>query len=100
MLTARVVCLEGALTNEEFARVQAYLVNPVESRIASLDKPETLDITADVPADVARVTGLHRHVAGGNRRVLAGHGVCHVGGGSRFLPGLFPRRGEAGSQPD
>ena len=57
VLTARVVCLEGALTNEEFARVQAYLVNPVESRIASLDKPETLDITADVPADVARVTG-------------------------------------------
>lgn len=49
VLTARVVCLEGALTNEEFARVQAYLVNPVESRIASLDKPETLDITADVP---------------------------------------------------
>ena len=57
VLTARVVCLEGALTDEEFARVQAYLVNPVESRIASLDKPETLDITADVPADVARVTG-------------------------------------------
>ena len=57
VLTARVVCLDGALTDEEFARVQAYLVNPVESRIASLDKPETLDITADVPADVARVTG-------------------------------------------
>ena len=55
--TARVVALEGRLTDEEFVRIQQYLVNPVESRIACLDKPETLDLTADVPADVARVTG-------------------------------------------
>ncbi len=57
VLTARVVCLEGALTDEEFAWVQAYLINPVESRIASLDKPETLDLTAAAPANVARVVG-------------------------------------------
>ncbi len=57
VLTARVICLEGTLTDEEFARVQAYLINPVESRIASLDKPETLDLTAAVPENVARVTG-------------------------------------------
>lgn len=100
MLTARVVCLEGALTNEEFARVQAYLVNPVESRIASLDKPETLDITADVPADVARVTGF---TAMSQEEIAAywqAMGFAMSAGGSRLLPGLFPRRGEAGSQPD
>ncbi len=55
--TARVICLQGDLTDEEFARVQAYLVNPVESRIASLDKPETLNMMADVPENVRRVTG-------------------------------------------
>ena len=30
-------------------------MNPVESRIASLDKPESLDMQAEVPPDVARV---------------------------------------------
>lgn len=55
--TARVVCLHGHITDEEFARVQAYLVNPVESRIASLSKPDTLDMTAAVPDDVSRVSG-------------------------------------------
>ncbi len=32
-------------------------MNPVESRMASLDKPESLEMTADEPADVARVKG-------------------------------------------
>ena len=32
-------------------------MNPVESRIASLDKPESLDMQAEVPPDVARVKG-------------------------------------------
>ena len=66
--TARVVCLEGDLTEEEINKVKAYLVNPVESRIASLDKPETLDLTADRPADVARVTGF---TAMGNEEIAA-----------------------------
>lgn len=57
VLTARVVVLKGAVSEEEFTRIQHYLVNPVESRIASLEKPESLDMKADVPADVARVTG-------------------------------------------
>ena len=55
--SARVVCLEGDLSDADFKRVQEYLVNPVESRVASLDKPETLDVTAAVPDDVARVAG-------------------------------------------
>ena len=58
--SARVVCLGGVLSAADFARVQQYLVNPVESRIASLDKPDTLDMTADRPADVARVEGFIR----------------------------------------
>ena len=37
VLTARVVALKGSISDEEFTRIQHYLVNPVESRIASLD---------------------------------------------------------------
>ena len=57
VLTARVICLKGELSPADVERIQQYLVNPVESRLASLDKPETLDMTSARPADVARVAG-------------------------------------------
>ncbi len=54
--SAKVIALQG-ITEEQFAAVQQYLVNPVESRIASEDKPDTLATVLGVPADVATVTG-------------------------------------------
>ncbi len=57
VLTARVVCLKGELTDEEVKKVEDYLINPVESRLASLDKPQTLDLETPVPDDVKRVEG-------------------------------------------
>lgn len=57
VLTARVVVLKGKLTEQDFHKVQNYLVNPVESRIASLAKPKTLDIPVQTPENVKRVEG-------------------------------------------
>ncbi|MGN1129876.1 MAG: phosphoribosylformylglycinamidine synthase, partial [Ruminococcus sp.] len=57
ILTARVVALKGDITEEEFVKVQQYLINPVESRLASLDKPESLDIPIDQPDKVKTVEG-------------------------------------------
>ncbi len=57
VLTARVIALKGDLTDEEQKKVEDYLINPVESRLASLDKPETLDMETPVPDDVKRVEG-------------------------------------------
>ena len=57
VLTARVIAIKGSLSPEEMDKIKSYLVNPVESRLASMDKPQSLDMKADVPADVARVTG-------------------------------------------
>lgn len=57
VVTARVIALKGDLDKEKLDKIKNYLVNPVESRLASLDKPESLDMQADVPPDVARVTG-------------------------------------------
>lgn len=34
-----------------------HLINPVEARRAGMEKPETLEMTADVPDDVAVVEG-------------------------------------------
>ena len=57
VLTARVIALKGDLTDDEQKKVEDYLINPVESRLASLDKPETLDMETPVPDDVKRVEG-------------------------------------------
>ena len=55
--TAKVVAVKGDVSDEEFEKIKSYLVNPVESRVASMEKPDTLEMKSDVPADVARVEG-------------------------------------------
>ena len=57
VLTARVIALKGDLTDDDQKRIEDYLINPVESRLASLEKPETLDLETPVPEDVKRVEG-------------------------------------------
>ena len=57
VLTAKVIGLKGRISDQEFEKVKGYLINPVESREASQEKPESLELQAEVPADVARVTG-------------------------------------------
>ena len=55
---AKVIAVKGDLSEEEMEKIKNYIVNPVESRLASMEKPETLDMKIDVPADVKRVTGM------------------------------------------
>ena len=55
--SARVIALEGQVTPEELARIRAFVINPVESRLASMDKPETLAAELPVPAAIASVEG-------------------------------------------
>ena len=55
--TARVICLKGDITDDDQKKIEEYLINPVESRLASLDKPESLDMETPVPENVKRVEG-------------------------------------------
>ena len=54
---AKVFVLKGKLTATEVDKIKGYCINPVDSREASMDKPETLKMKLNVPADVAEVTG-------------------------------------------
>ncbi len=60
VLTAKVIAVSGKISQEEMEKIQTYLVNPVESRLASLEKPESLDVQAEVPGNVQRVEGFIR----------------------------------------
>ena len=55
--SAKVYCLYGQLSEEDIAAVKHYVINPVETREASLEKPETLKREYPVPADVAVLEG-------------------------------------------
>ena len=55
--SAKVYVLVGEVSDEELERVKNYVINPVEAREASLEKPETLDMEITVPEDVAVVDG-------------------------------------------
>ena len=55
--TAQVIVLAGNISVEDQAAIRNFLVNPVEARLASLDKKTTLLETASVPADVKILDG-------------------------------------------
>ncbi len=55
--TARVIVLEGSITEEEFNSIKKYYINPVESREAKMEKPETLKSQVEQPEDVATLDG-------------------------------------------
>ena len=54
---ATVYVLMGTLSEADLEKISRYLINPVESRKASPDKPETLVRTYDVPTRVATLDG-------------------------------------------
>ena len=55
--TARVYVLEGMLTEDQSAAIKKYVINPVESREASLALPQTLQMEYDIPATVRTIEG-------------------------------------------
>ena len=50
--TARVIALIGDVSDEEFTHIKTYLINTIESREASFDKPSTLQMKTETPPDV------------------------------------------------
>ncbi len=55
--TAKIIILSGDISDADLKAVEHYTVNPVESRLASMDKPETLNDKLEDPADVAVIDG-------------------------------------------
>ncbi|MBE6656570.1 MAG: phosphoribosylformylglycinamidine synthase [Ruminococcaceae bacterium] len=55
--TARVYLLEGELTEEDVEKIKKYVINPVESREATLDTFETLAVDYPIPTEVETLDG-------------------------------------------
>ena len=54
---ARVYALYGDLSEADINAIKNYVINPVETREASLDKPETLEQKYDIPEEVETLIG-------------------------------------------
>ena len=87
--TAKVYVLYGTLTAEDAAAVKGYVINPVESREASLELPETLRQETAVPADVAVLTGFTALDASGLTALGERMGLAMDGDDLAFLQTWF-----------
>ncbi len=50
--SATTYVIEGTISDEEFAAIKNHCINPVDSRETGLEKPETLAVKFEEPADV------------------------------------------------
>ncbi len=53
---ARIYIIQGKLSDKEFSSLKSYIINPVESREASLKTVDTLDTKYNVPTEVETLT--------------------------------------------
>ena len=54
---AKIIILSGDISDDEYEKIKNLVINPIETRFASLDKPRTLKEEYPVPSDVKKVEG-------------------------------------------
>jgi phosphoribosylformylglycinamidine synthase len=60
---ARVIAIDGELSSEDIEAVKRFTVNPVDSREAAAEKPDTLALRLESPPPVAAVGGFRAFTA-------------------------------------
>lgn len=55
--SAKVYIIDGELNADELEKIKKHVINPVESRIASLELPSTLEAKYDIPSSVETLNG-------------------------------------------
>ncbi|MBE7010817.1 MAG: phosphoribosylformylglycinamidine synthase [Ruminococcaceae bacterium] len=76
VLAARLIILEGDLSDADLNAVKKYYINPVEAHEVSAEKPESLEVHADVPENVAIVTGFSQMDEAGLTDLLKQYGFA------------------------
>lgn len=74
--TAKVYLLYGDLSGSDVEAIKKYVINPVESREASLQKPETLSVKYDIPTEVSTLEGFIDLDRKGLENFLAEYGLA------------------------
>ena len=86
---AKVYLLMGTLTEGDLDKIRRYLINPVESREASMDKPATLEQEHEAPDSVAVVEGFIGLDEAGLKDLLDSLGLAMDLDDLKFLQAYF-----------
>ena len=74
--SARVYMFDGEITDEQMAVIKKTLINPVEAREASLDRPETLKVDYEIPTTVKVLEGFNALDAAGLAAFVKEYGLA------------------------
>ena len=74
--SAKVYALYGDLTDNEIGEIKKYVINPVEAREASLEKPATLRAEYEIPTTVRTLTGFTALDRAGLERFVHEYGLA------------------------
>ncbi len=91
--SAKVYALYGALTETELAAVKKYVINPVEAREASLEKPDTLRQDYAIPTKVKTLEGFTKWDQAGLAAFLTEYGLAMDLGDVAFCQSYFQKEG-------
>ena len=87
--TAKVYILSGKITDEEFSKIKDYCINPVDSREASLEKPETLKMETEIPTTVEVLDGFIDLDENGLRTFVSEKGLAMTLGDLQHIQKYF-----------
>ena len=74
--TAKVYLIYGNITDAELAQIKKYVINPVESREATLEKFDTLKVNYDIPTSVKTLDGFCELDKSGLEKFIADNGLA------------------------
>ena len=94
---AKVYALYGDLTDADMDKIRGYVINPVECRVASLEKPATLEQVYDIPTEVKVLTGFTSMTEAELPAVLSEYGLAMDIDDLKFFQNYF--RTEEGRDP-
>ena len=91
--SAKVYALYGELSEKDIAEIKKYVINPVESREASLEKPQTLKIAYDIPTEVRTLEGFTSLDKAGLEGFINEYGLAMDEGDAEFCRDYFRKEG-------
>jgi len=74
--TARIYILNGNLSDADIAAIKKYVINPVESREATLDTFDTLKVEYEIPTEVATLDGFCKLDRDGLKKFMDEQGLA------------------------
>ena len=87
--TMKIYAVYGDISEKDTEKIKKYVINPVEAREASLEKPETLSVKYDIPTEVAVLHGFTQLDENGLKAFIAENGLAMDFGDIAFVQNYF-----------